>query len=146
MPTERRVQALLGFLILFDAVLTTCAFVFPELWFQIFHGTPYADPQGYFRRAGASWAAFLLLQVVAVNRWKRDAVWLAIIAGVRLSDIFTDVSNVFLAHDTTWFAKLTLVPTSICNLLFGVFLLRAYRWRIQSVASARTDSLRRAPT
>lgn len=127
--TERRVHAVMGFLVLFDVTLTTWAFAFPQLWFAAFHGTPYNDPQGLFRRTGANWAAFALCQAIAFVRWRRDAVWLAVIAGVRLSDIFTDVTYVLAAHDTTWFARLTLAPTSIANLLLGLYLLRAYRWR-----------------
>ncbi len=129
MPTERRIHGLLVFLVLLDVVLTTWALVFPQLWFTVFHGVPYDDPQGYLRRCGANWAAFLLVQSIALVRWRRDAVWLALVAGVRLSDIFTDVTHSFVAHDTTLFAKLTLAPMSLGNLLFGLFLLRAYRWR-----------------
>ena len=131
MPTERRVNALLGFLVLLDLTLTIWALAFPQLWFTVFHGVIYDDPQGFLRRCGANWAAFLLCQTIALVRWRRDAVWLAVVAGVRLSDIFTDVTYVFVAHDTTMFARLTLAPTSLGNLVFGVFLLRAYRWRVQ---------------
>ncbi len=131
-PTERRVHGLLGFLVLFDLTLVVWSFGFPQLWFTVFHGTAYDDPEGLLRRCGANWAAFLACQAIAFVRWKRDAVWLAVIAGVRLSDIFTDVTYTFVARDTTWFAKLTLPPMSLCNLLFGLFLLRAYRWRMAS--------------
>jgi hypothetical protein len=133
-PTERRVHGLLVFLVLFDATLVVWSMAFPQLWFDAFHGVPYDDPQGFLRRCGANWAAFLLCQAMAVRRWRRDAVWLAIVAGVRLSDIFTDVTYVLVARDTTWFARLTLAPTSLANLLFGLFLLRAYRWRVASLA------------
>jgi hypothetical protein len=126
----RRVQGLLVFLVALDVVLTTWAMAFPGLWFWAFHGTAYDDPQGFLRRCGANWAAFLLWQVVALVRWRREPVWLAVVAGVRLSDIFTDVTYSFVAHDTTLFAKLTLAPMSALNLLFGLFLLRAYQWRV----------------
>jgi hypothetical protein len=130
-PTERRVYALLAFLVLLDATLVTWATAFPQLWFTVFHGTTYDDPEGFLRRCAANWAAFLLFQVIALLRWRRDPMWLAVIAGVRLSDIFTDVTYVLVAHDTTWFAKLTLAPTSLSNLLFGLFLLRAYRFYVE---------------
>lgn len=126
---ERRVQAVLWFLVLFDVTLTLWAFAFPQLWFTVFHGTRYDDPQGFLRRCGANWAAFALFQAIALVRWRRDAVWLAVVAGLRLSDIFTDATYVLVAHDTTLFARITLVPTSIGNLLFGLFMLRAYRRR-----------------
>jgi hypothetical protein len=126
----RHVHKLLVFLVALDVVLTTWAVAFPGLWFAAFHGTAYDDPQGFLRRCGANWAAFLLWQVVALVRWRREPVWLAVVAGVRLSDIFTDVTYVFVAHDTTLFARLTLAPMSVLNFLFGVFLLRAYRARV----------------
>jgi hypothetical protein len=134
-PTERRIQALLTFLVGLDLVLTTWALALPQLWFTVFHGTAYDDPQGFLRRCGANWAAFLLCQTIALVHWRRDPVWLAVVAGVRLSDIFTDVTYSFVAHDTTLFAKLTLAPMSLGNLLFGLFLLRAYRARARVAAS-----------
>lgn len=134
-PTERRIWAVLGFLVALDATLVAWAAAFPQLWFTTFHGTTYDDPQGFLRRCAANWAAFLLLQIIAFASWRRDAVWLAVVAGARLSDIFTDVTYVLVAHDTTWFAKLTLAPTSLANLLIGLFLLRAYRVRTARVES-----------
>src|SRR5262245_7064985 len=115
--TERRVGRVLAFLVLFDLVLTLWAGAFPELWFRAFHGVPYQDREGFLRRCAANWAAFLLFQSIALFRWKREAMWLAVVAGVRLSDIFTDVTYVIVAHDTTWFAKATLAPSSLGNLI-----------------------------
>jgi hypothetical protein len=133
-PTERRIHGLLAFLVAFDAVLVTWALAFPQLWFTVFHGIHDVDPERFLARCGANWAAFLLCQSIAFARWRRDPVWLAVVAGVRLSDIFTDVTHVFVARDTTLFAKLTLAPMSLCNLLFGLFLLNAYRSRVAATA------------
>lgn len=117
------------FLVVFDVTLTVWAFAFPGLWFKALHGTGYEDPQGFLRRCGANWAAFALCQVIAAVRWRKAPVWIAVVAGCRLSDIFTDVTYVIVAHDTTWFAKATLAPMSLLNLLLGIALLRAYRAR-----------------
>jgi hypothetical protein len=130
--SEKRVHALLIFLVAFDVTLTVWAFGFPDLWFKVFHGVGYDDPQGFLRRCGANWAAFALCQAIAVFRWKKDRMWLAIVAGARLSDIFTDVTYVLVARDTTWFAKATLAPTSLANLLIGLQLIRAYRGAARS--------------
>ena len=128
--TERRIHGVLGLLAVFDLVLVVWAGAFPDLWFRVFHGVDYDDPEGFLRRCAANWAAFLLFQIIALVRWRRDAVWLAVIAGVRLSDIFTDATYVVVARDTTWFAKAALAPTSLANLIIGVYLLRAYRARV----------------
>ncbi len=127
--TERRVQGLLVGLVLFDVTLTLWAGAFPELWFRVFHGVGYEDPEGFLRRCAANWAAFAVCQAIALRRWRKDAMWLAVVAGVRLSDIFTDATYVLVARDTTWFAKATLAPSSVANLVVGLYLLRAYRWR-----------------
>jgi hypothetical protein len=136
---ERRVQGVLAGLVAFDVTLTTWAGAFPELWFRVFHGVPYdgADPEGFLRRCAANWAAFALMQAIALARWKRDAVWLAVVAGVRLSDVFTDATYVTVARDTTWFARAVLAPSSVMNVVLGVFLLRAYRWRLAGGGGAR---------
>jgi hypothetical protein len=125
----RLVGGLLVFLVALDLTLTAWAMFLPGLWFTVFHGTSYDDPEGFLRRCGANWAAFLLWQAVALVRWKKEPVWLAVVAGVRLSDIFTDLTYSIFARDTTLFAKLTLPPMFLVNLLFGLFLLRAYAWR-----------------
>lgn len=127
--TERRIGGLLGFLFLFDVVLTLWAGFFPQLWMDAFHGVPYDDPQQLLRRCAANWAAFALFQGIAFRRWRREPEWLAVVAGVRLSDIFTDLTVSALARDTTLFAKLSLAPMSVINLLMGLWLLRAYRSR-----------------
>src|SRR5439155_464884 len=75
--TERRVRNVLAFLVLFDVVLTTWAGAFPQLWFRVFHGVRYDDPEGFLRRCAANWAAFALFQAIALARWKREPVWLA---------------------------------------------------------------------
>lgn len=137
-PTASRVQGLLAFLVLFDLVLVVWAGAFPDLWFTVFHGVPYNDPEGFLRRCAANWAAFLLFQAIAARRWKSDPVWLAVVAGVRLSDIFTDLTYVFVAHDTTLFARLTLAPMSVVNLMMGLFLIDAYRQRARATTDERT--------
>ena len=72
--SERRVTALLGFLVAFDVTLTTWAFGFPELWFTVFHGTAYDDPQGFLRRCGANWAAFAVFNALGLETLLHPAV------------------------------------------------------------------------
>jgi len=124
---ERRAQALLIGLVLFDCVLTTWAWAFPQWWYDAFHGVKYVDPEALLRRMGAQWAGFALCQAVAVWRWRREPEWLAVVAGVRLCDALTDLTYVFLARDTTWFAWATLPAMGPINALMGWYLLRAYR-------------------
>jgi hypothetical protein len=115
---------------MFDVVLTVLAGFFPQLWMDAFHGVPYDDPQQLLRRCAANWVAFALCQGLAFSRWRTQPSWLAVVAGVRLSDIFINATVVGPARDTTVFAKLTLAPMSVINLLMGRWLLRAYRWRV----------------
>jgi hypothetical protein len=128
LPTlRRRVARLLAFLILVDLVLSLVGFISPELWFDLIHGAPAIDPQRFMQRTAAAWAAFLVLQLIALVRFRRDPAWLAVIAGVRLGDMFTDWTHAVLAPDMTWFGDLCLLSASPINLLAGLFLLRAHR-------------------
>ncbi len=127
MTAARKIDAVLASLVALDVVLTVVAFGFPSFWVAVFHGVPDDDPQGFLRRCGANWAAFALFQGVALLRWRREPWWLAVAAGLRLSDIFTDWTYLLFAHDTTWFARLSLATTSPANLVVGVYLLRRYR-------------------
>ena len=119
-------QRVLASLFVFDVVLVIWAGVFPDLWFQAFHGVPYHDPEGFLRRCAANWAAFALLQGIACWRWKREPVWIAVVAGVRLSDVFTDLVYWIFAEDRTVFAHATLPFMGVINLALGIWLLRRF--------------------
>lgn len=114
-------------LVVFDVSISVCAFLLPDLWFTLIHGVEYVDPQGFLRRCGANWTAFALVQGIAVWRWRTHPHWLAVVAGVRLSDIFTDWTYAFFSHDLTMFGWVSLLAMSPINLLLGWWFLRQYR-------------------
>ena len=111
-----------------DVVLTIWAGFFPDLWFQAFHGVPYEghDPEGFLRRCAANWAAFALVQGIACVRWRREPVWIAVVAGARPGDVFTDLVYWFFATHRTVFAHATLPFVWAVNLGLGGWLLRRY--------------------
>lgn len=117
----------LVFLVVLDIVLSTLALCYPEAWFRIFHGAPYVDPQGLLRRTGALWVAFTLLQLIAVFRWEKEPWWLVLIAGVRLTELFSDWTYIYFADTLTTQGKLGLFIAPPGNLAFGIFLVWAYK-------------------
>ncbi len=128
-PEDRRLDGILAALSLLDVVLAIWALAFPALWFAAFHGTGLDDPEGLVRRCGANWAAYALFQIVTLVRWRRGPEWIAIVAGLRFGDIFTDWTYLGFAHHTTWFGKAALFVASPTNLAIGLFLLAEYRRR-----------------
>lgn len=120
------VNLLLLFLIVKDIILFTLCFWFPDVWFKIFHNAPYVDPQGLLQRTGAVWLAFTLLQIIALLRWKKQPFWLTVIAGVRLTEIFSDWVYIYVASSMTWFGRLGLFVAPPGNLAFGCFLIWVY--------------------
>lgn len=132
------VYALLGFLVALDLVLATCALALPRTWFAIMYGIPYDDPAGLLYRTGAVWVAFLLLQAIALVRWRRAPYWLALIAGVRLTELFSDLTTLAVARKVTWFAWVALPMATLSNLVFGYFLIVIYR-RLQPTTPADHD-------
>lgn len=124
---RRRVARWLAFLIAVDLVLCLVGLAWPELWFEVIHGTAAIDPQRLLQRTAAAWAAFLALQVIAYARFRRDPAWLAVIAGVRLADVPTDWTHLILAPDLTRTGTLCLLAASPINLCAGLVLLRAHR-------------------
>ena len=123
---EKKITSLLIFLIALDVTISIGAFFFPDLWFRIFHGVPYNDPQGFLRRCGANWGAFALFQIIALVKWKKRPYWLAIVAGIRFSDIFTDWTYLFFSSDITMFGRVSLFAVSPLNVLFGLYFLYAF--------------------
>lgn len=129
MASEKRISNLLLALTIFDIILVIWAFFFPQFWFSFYHGTEYVDPQALLKRCGANWAAFALLEFLAFRNWKKNSFWLAIIAGVRLSDIFTDITCAFMATNLTVFGWVGFLVMSPTNLLMGLWFLKAYKAR-----------------
>ncbi len=111
-----------------DTLLFVISWIAPGLWFRLFH---HALPMGFdvalLRRSAGQWAAFALAQAITLWRWKKQPVWLAVEAGVRFSDLFTDISYVIVtARALTMPGWFLLLPPPLLNLIGVVIMLRAY--------------------
>lgn len=124
-----RVGAWLLGLFIFDSTLVAWAFLAPDLWFRVFHGAQYIDPQALLKRCGANWAAFAVIQFLAWRRWQREPSWLAVVAGVRWSDVFTDLTCALMAQSVTPLGWMTLPPMALANLALGAYFFKAHRRR-----------------
>ena len=125
----RLIYVVLATLVVFDLGLVLGVALTPDLWFWSFHVDPEVGAMGelMLRRCGANWAAFLLFQTIALFRWRQAPVWLAVVAGIRLSDIFTDPSYALLSEAPTWFSWASLPAMGVINLALGLFFLHAWR-------------------
>lgn len=122
-----QVNALLLFLVALDVVLSAVALFWPDRWFAVMHGLPYLDPAGLLRRTGAVWAAFVMLQAIALLRWQNQPYWLPLIAGVRFTELFSDWVTIVVAKQMTLAGTILLAIAPPANLLFGLLLLSTYR-------------------
>jgi hypothetical protein len=108
-----------------DTVIFVLAWVYPDLWFQLFHhATPAGLEVALLRRSAGQWAAFALAQAIAIARWRKKPVWLAVVAGVRFSDLFTDISYILAAPTLTPLGWLLLSPPAVLNLVGVVIMLK----------------------
>lgn len=123
------IYVLMAFLVVLDVVLSTTCLLYPDKWFTIFHGVPYGDrdPMGLLKRTGAVWVAFSLLQLIAFFRWEKAPWWLVLIAGVRLTELFSDWTYMYVAESMTTVGRLGLFIAPPGNLAFGWFLIWAYK-------------------
>ncbi|MFB6264486.1 MAG: hypothetical protein ABEL76_12820, partial [Bradymonadaceae bacterium] len=80
----------------------------------------------FLKRCGAAWAGFALFQAIAWRHWREQPVWLAVVAGIRFADMFTDPIYALFATDPTWFALISLPATGMANFALGWFLLTTY--------------------
>ena len=128
MRSDRAIQTVLTALVVFDAILVVWAFGFPGLWFEVWHtnaaGTPGAEL--FLKRCGGNWAAFTVFQALAWAYWKEHTWWLAVVAGLRLGDIFTDPVYTFFADDPSVWAWLGLPAAGVINLVLGWYFLTCY--------------------
>jgi len=108
-----------------DVVISVLAWTDPALWFAFFHGT---SPQGFevalLRRAAGQWSAFALAQGLALYYFRKRPKWLLIMAGIRFSDIFTDLFYLISAAPFTTYGWLVLAPLPLVNMAGVVLLLR----------------------
>ena len=110
-----------------DSLLFLMSWFAPNLWFQLFHTvTPTVLESAFLRRSGGQWAAFALAQAITLWRWRKNPVWLAVTAGVRFSDLFTDICYVLAAPSLTTLGWILLLPPPVLNLAGVVIMLRGY--------------------
>ena len=116
---QSSINRLLIFLIALDVVLATAALFLPDFWCEIFHGTDYLETYGLLRRTGAIWAAFALFQTITLFKWKTNYLWLVVVAGLRLSEVFSDWAYLAFSDSATWFAWGTLLISPPSNIVIG---------------------------
>lgn len=110
-----------------DTALFVLSWLAPNLWFQLFHSvTPTALETAFLRRSAGQWAAFALAQAITLWRWRKNPLWLAVTAGVRFSDLFTDISYILAVPSLTALGWLLLLPPAPLNLVGVIIMLRGY--------------------
>ena len=111
-----------------DTILFVMAWIAPDIWFRFFHiAAPAGLEIALLRRSAGQWAAFALAHAITLWRWRTDPVWLAVSAGVRFSDLFTDVSYIVAVPSLTTLGWILLLPPPFLNLLGVVIMLAGYR-------------------
>ena len=138
---ERRLRILilvyLWIALIEDSLLFVTSWIAPDLWFRLFHHSIPTDfDVAFLRRSAGQWAAFALCQAITLWRWKKQPAWLAIEAGVRFSDLFTDLSYIIVtARSLTTLGWSLFLPPPLLNLIGVVIMLRAYN-QMQRVKAA----------
>ena len=136
-PLKALILIFLWGALLEDTVIFLIAWLAPEIWFRLFHAAaPEALAVAFLRRSGGQWAAFALAQALALWRWRSEPVWLPIVAGVRFSDLFTDVSYILAAPSLTALGLCLLIPPPVLNFIGVVIMLLGYRQATEPAATA----------
>ena len=111
-----------------DTIIFALAWLEPDLWFRLFHESmPAGLEVALLRRSAGQWAAFAVAQAITLWRWKTDPAWLALAAGVRFSDLFTDVSYMLAVPSLTTLGWLLLTPPAFLNLVGVAIFLKGHR-------------------
>jgi hypothetical protein len=118
-----------------DVFLFVTAWYAPEVWFRLLHrSTPAGLEIAFLYRSAGQWAAFALVQAITLWRWRSSPVWLAVTAGVRFSDLFTDLSYIAGAPTLTTLGWFLLLPPAFLNLVGVIIMLRGYRQAHKTLA------------
>ncbi len=138
-PRRLVVTVLLAAFGAWDLVLALATIVTPGLWFRWFHGSAYVDPQALLARTGAVWLAFGVFQLYAWRSWQRRPFWLAVVGGMRLSELFADWTYLFRAADVTPLGARALLLATATNIIFAWFFISTFvRIAAAQLAEART--------
>ena len=121
MPRRVIVTVLLIAFGAWDLMLAFATIVTPGVWFRWFHDTAYIDPQALLSRTGAVWLAFGVFQLYAWRVWQRQPYWLAVVGGMRLSELFADWTYLFRADAVTPFGARALLLATPSNVFFAWF-------------------------
>jgi hypothetical protein len=120
------INFILSAFVFLDFLYAVTAFFFPEVWFKFIHNAQYVDPQGLLQRTAAVWAAFTLFHLIALLKWKKQPYWLAVVAGVRFSELFADWTYLYFAEDISFFGWVGLIISTPTNFFVSLFLLKSY--------------------
>ena len=113
---------LLAVLTVWDLALGLFVIAAPTTWTTMIHGEPLPEPLGLLARTGASWLAFALVQGLATVRWRREAFWLAIVAGLRAGELIADGVYLVAASSIAPMGAAGLLVSAVGNVvLTGVF-------------------------
>jgi len=133
--------------ILIDIVLSGMTWVAPQMWFETLHGAT-GDQSAFYpflRRCGAHWAAFAIFQIVALVRWRRGLHWLLLVAGMRMSDLFTDLTYLIESRTlASGSAYAGLILPFFLNLGMAVLLVLAWKEALRA-QGLKPPSLEQAP-
>ena len=112
-----------------DTLIFLMSWFAPDLWFRLFHGAPPAGLEtAFLRRSAGQWLAFAIVQAIAILRWRKAPIWLVVVAAVRFSDFFTDISYVVTAASSlTTLGWACLLPPTLLNGIGIVIMLQGYR-------------------
>ncbi len=122
----RFIDLLLLFLVLLDLILSAICLLNPPLWAQLMHGVTYEDTIGLVRRLGGVWLGFFVFQLIALVVWKSHPWWLVLVAGIRLTESFSDWIYWFSSEQHTWFANFGLLIAPPGNVLFAIIFIRTF--------------------
>ena len=123
-----------------DVVLALWTIVLPQLWFRFFHGSALVDPQALLSRTGAIWLAFAVFQLYAWRVWERQPYWLAVVGGMRLSEVFGDWMYLFRAENITASGASALLIATPMNLIIAGLLISTYA----QIARAQVEAAKTA--
>ncbi len=111
-----------------DTTIFVLSWLAPEVWFQWFHHLqPVGLDVALLRRAGGQWAAFAAVQAITLWRWRAQPAWLMVVAGLRASDLLTDLSYIAAVPSLTTLGWVALSPPAFLNTAFIVVMVKAWR-------------------
>jgi hypothetical protein len=121
------IRPILFLLVIIDIVLGVVGTFFPRFYMdQIQPDAPPNEPVYLLQRAAVIWLGYLVVQAIALFRYRWTPEWVLVVAFLRLVEVPADTLYVIIGTGIGWMGRIGLIVAPVFNLIVGILFIKWY--------------------